>query len=71
MKLIFTDSDKAHQDIFDRMKTMVLAFEREASAKESDIVLEDGSISYVGVKQVNEHLDVIAGELHNWYYGSC
>lgn len=71
MKLIYNEKESGHQEIFERMKTMVLAFEKDTNAESDEIVLQDGGISYLGIKQINEHLDVIGGELHNWYYGSC
>lgn len=70
MKLKYTDSDKIHREIKERMEMMTLAFEREHVILTQPILL-DGKNEIVGVKAITEHLDVLAGELHGWYYCNC
>lgn len=59
-----------HREIKERMEMMTLAFEREHVNLTQPILL-DGKNEIVGVKAITEHLDVLAGELHGWYYCNC
>ena len=70
MKLRYTASDIMQVEIKERMEMMTLAFERE-QVKLKEPILIDGKNEIVGVKAITEHLDILAGELHGWYYCNC
>ncbi len=71
MKLIYDDKNEDHLSIYNRMTQMVLAFEKEIRNGKNELVLIDGEKSYLGKEQVNAYLDEVAGDLHNWHYGTC
>ena len=70
VKLKYAITDKTHLEIKERMEMMTLAFERELVRLEEPILV-DGKNEIVGVKAITEHLDILAGELHGWYYCKC
>ncbi len=70
MKLYLNKNVESHMEIKQRMDDMRLAYETE-EVKLSEITLEDGKEKYAGVQATIEHLDEIAGELHQWYYCNC
>lgn len=57
--------------IVDRLKSLSLAFRQEENAEVKEITLEDGKSVVEGVQKIEQYLDQLQGELHQWYYCSC
>ena len=57
--------------IIDRLKSLSLAFRKEENAAVKEITLEDGQSIVEGTEKIEQYLDQLQGELHQWYYCSC
>ncbi len=71
MKLTYSKDVYDHLQVLERMEAMTLAFKKEVRPGAHELILLDGKEEITGIQEVNDRLDLIASELHGWYYCNC
>ena len=71
MLIQFKKKDAAFEAVTERLRELSLAFKTAEEQAADTIVLVDGDEKIVGQIAILQHLDILAGELNQWYYCNC
>lgn len=69
--LFYQTEDQSILDVKERLKDLSLAYKAESSIDMDIPYATEGDQRFEGIKAINEFIDLLASESHNWWYCDC